>query len=272
MRPVVFCNTIGWLHPAGGRRGVVIAGAHGLEDLCSRRFLTTMARQIAREGLPVLQFDYPGCGDAAGDHEAPGLVAAWIGSIGNAIDQLKRETGVDDVLVIGFRLGALLAPTAIAGRGDVAGLALLAPPPSGKAYVREMTGLSRMIDAALPSHAEAETVPFDGIQAAGFRLTAKTVAALGEIDWRADLQRSSVNDIVLMPAAPSPIVARYADEMRLGGRNVALVAFDGYHRLMCDPTANEIPEMFWRRWLPGPARGPVPRSRRRRARHRRTTF
>lgn len=242
MRPVVFCDTIGWLHAAGGRRGVVIAGAHGLEDLCSRRFLTTMARRIAKEGLPVLQFDYPGCGDAAGDHTGPARVPAWLASLGAAIERLKRETGVHDVLVIGFRIGALLAPTAIAGRSDVAGLALLAPPPSGKACVREMTGLSRMIDAALPAHAVAEHVPFDGIQAAGFRLTAKTVAALGEIDWRADLQRSSVDDILLMPVAPSPLAARYAEEMRLGGRNVAIEAFDGYHRLMCDPTANEIPE------------------------------
>ncbi len=127
MKPLVFNKTVGWLHPAAGGRGVVIAGAHGFEDLCSRRFLTLAARRMAEAGLPVLQFDYPGCGDAPGDHTEPGRVAAWIGSIAAAIDRLKAETGVEDVLVIGFRLGALLAPAAIAGRTDVAGLALLAP-------------------------------------------------------------------------------------------------------------------------------------------------
>ena len=126
MRPLVFSETVGWLHEAGGRRGVVIAGAHGFEDLCSRRFLTLLAARMAAAGLPVLQFDYPGCGDAAGDHAAPRQVEAWVKSIGAAIDRLKRETGVDDVILVGFRLGALLAPLAVAGRDDVAGLALLA--------------------------------------------------------------------------------------------------------------------------------------------------
>ena len=272
MRPVVFSDTIGWLHPAAGSRGVVIAGAHGLDDLCSRRFLTMMARRMAAAGLPVLQFDYPGCGDAAGDHDAPGRVPAWTASIGEAIDRLKRETGVDDVLLVGFRLGAMLAPEAVAARADVAALALLAPPPSGKAYIRELTGLSRMIDATLP--AQAETI--DGLeqfqekceavfrpelrsskekervcdseksghalQAAGFRLTGETIAALAGLDWRAALARTPVREILLMPAAPSPQVDRLVGEMKAAGREAEATIFEGYHRLMCDPTASVIPE------------------------------
>ena len=132
MRPLVFEQTIGWLHEADGRRGVVIVGAHGFEDLCSRRFLTLLGGRIASAGLPALQFDYPGCGDAAGDHTEPDRVAAWTAGIGAAIDRLKRETGVEEVIVVGFRLGALLAPLAAAGRDDVAGIALLAPPASGR--------------------------------------------------------------------------------------------------------------------------------------------
>jgi hypothetical protein len=38
---------------------------------------------------------------------------------------------VEDVILAGFRLGALLAPLAAVGRDDVAGLALVAPPGSG---------------------------------------------------------------------------------------------------------------------------------------------
>ncbi|MCC8972914.1 alpha/beta hydrolase, partial [Bradyrhizobium sp. Cham227] len=64
MKPVVFADTIGWLNVAKGRRGVVIAGAHGHEDLCSRRFLKLLSDRAAAAGLPVLLFDYPGCGDA----------------------------------------------------------------------------------------------------------------------------------------------------------------------------------------------------------------
>ena len=145
MKPVVFADTIGWLNEAVGKRGVVIAGAHGHEDLCSRRFLRLLSDRAAAAGLPALLFDYPGCGNAAGDHSTTGQVESWIASIGAAIDRLKRDSGVADVVLVGFRLGALLAPLAAAGRNDVAGLALLAPPASGKAYVREMTVMSRMI-------------------------------------------------------------------------------------------------------------------------------
>ncbi|HET7413749.1 MAG TPA: alpha/beta fold hydrolase [Pararhizobium sp.] len=241
MRPIVFERTVGWLHPAAGRRGVVIAGAHGFEDLCSRRFLTLMARRMAEAGLPVLQFDYPGCGDAAGDHTEPGRVTAWIGSIASAIDQLKSETGVVDVLVIGFRLGALLAPGAIAGRDDMAGLALLAPPLSGKAYTREMTGLSRMIDAALPPYEDGETEPFDGIEAAGFRTSAETNADLREFGWRDHLIVSPGLDLLLMPPQLGAMDLDLAERIKAVGGIAQLAPFDGFSRLMSHPTANEIP-------------------------------
>jgi pimeloyl-ACP methyl ester carboxylesterase len=240
VRPIVFNKTVGWLHPASGRRGVVVAGAHGFEDLCSRRFLTLMARDMAAAGLPVLQFDYPGCGDAAGDHTEPGQVAAWVASTASAIDRLKSETGVADVLVVGFRLGALLAPAAIAGRNDVAGLALLAPPSSGKTYVREMTGLSRMIDGALPPYPDAE--PFDGIEAAGFRISAETAAHLRTVEWHDRLAVSPELDLLLMPTQVTPAHSDLAERIAAAGGSARIETFDGFSRLMSTPTASEIPQ------------------------------
>ncbi|MGB3646689.1 MAG: alpha/beta hydrolase [Mesorhizobium sp.] len=241
MKPIIFDKTVGWLHPAAGGRGVVIAGAHGFEDLCSRRFLTLAAWQMAAAGLPILQFDYPGCGDAPGDHTEPGRVAAWIGSIAAAIDRLKAETGVEDALVIGFRLGALLAPAAIAGRTDVAGLALLAPPLSGKAYAREMTGLSRMIDAALPPHPDGETEPFNGIEAAGFRLSAETVADLHTLEWRDRLSILPAKQLLVMPPQVTVIHTELAEHASASGVDARTRPFDGFSRLMSNPTANDIP-------------------------------
>ncbi len=240
MRPLVFSETVGWLHEAGGRRGVVIAGAHGFEDLCSRRFLTLLAARMAAAGLPVLQFDYPGCGDAAGDHAAPRQVEAWVKSIGAAIDRLKRETGVDDVILVGFRLGALLAPLAVAGRDDVAGLALLAPPASGKAYVREMTALSRMIDAPLAAGGSS-LKHCDGRQVAGFHLSSETLTALVELDPRQALAGIAVPRVLMLANGKPP-------EADLPGRHggtapeVVVAEFEGYAHLICDPTANRIPE------------------------------
>jgi pimeloyl-ACP methyl ester carboxylesterase len=238
MKGIVFAHTIGWLTEANGSRGVVIAGAHGHEDLCSRRFLKLLAERAAAAGMPTLQFDYPGCGNAAGDHSAPGQVAAWTASIGAAIDRLKQECGVADVVLVGFRLGALLAPLAAAGRHDVAGLALLAPPVSGKAYVREVTAMSRMIDAPLASRSGSEGVFTEGREAAGFRLSHETLADLGMLDWR-----QAVADL---PALPMLVMSngKPVDAAEIGGdatRDVTTAGFDGYPLLMCDPTANRIP-------------------------------
>jgi alpha/beta superfamily hydrolase len=238
VRPLVFDGTVGWLHPAAGDRGVVIAGAHGFEDLCSRRFLTLAARGMAAAGLPVLQFDYPGCGDAAGSHAEPGRVAAWIAGIGGAIDRLKAETGVTSVLVVGFRLGAMLAPLAIAERRDVAGLALLAPPPTGKAYMREMAGLARMIDGALPPFAGAD--PFNGVEAAGFRVSAETAADLRGLDWRENMPPFA-GDLLLVPQQVSQVHSELAGHVAAAGGAARVEPFAGYSRLMSSPTASDIP-------------------------------
>ncbi|MCT2579163.1 alpha/beta fold hydrolase [Mesorhizobium sp. M1A.F.Ca.IN.022.02.1.1] len=244
MKGVVFADTIGWLHEGRGTgrrgRGVVIAGAHGHEDLCSRRFLRLLADKVAENGLPALQFDYPGCGNAAEDHSTPGQVQRWTASIGAAIDRLKQDCGVADVILVGFRLGALLAPLAAAGRDDVAGLVLLAPPSSGKAYVREVTAMSRMIDAPLASRSAGEGVFTEGREAAGFRISHETLADLSALDWRhAAAGLPSLPMLVLTNG--KPLAAEEVGGDTAGAAEIATAEFDGYPLLMCDPTANRIP-------------------------------
>lgn len=237
MRPIVFNDSIGWLTEAGGSRGVVIAGAHGFEDLCSRRFLKLLGERIVAAGCPVVQFDYPGCGDSAGDHLQPGQIGRWVGSIGAAADRLKLETGVREIILVGFRLGALLAPLAAARRDDVAGLALLAPPASGRAYVREMTALSSMIDAPLAEKGAPDA--FTGLQVAGFRLSRETVDDLAALNWKKSLAEAGAPKVLVMANG------RQADAASADASDkqtdVEFAEFKGYSQLMCDPTANQIP-------------------------------
>lgn len=238
MKGIVFSDTIGWIEAAPGRRGVVIAGAHGHEDLCSRRFLRLLSDRAAAAGLPALQFDYPGCGDAAGDHATPHQVAGWIAAIGAAIDRLKQDCGVKDVILVGFRLGALLAPLAAEGRDDVAGLALLAPPASGKAHVREIVAMSRMIDGPLAGPSGADASFPEGREAAGFRLTHETLADLKALDWRQALAAlPALPTLVLANGRPLPAAEIRADAAAAA---VETGAFEGYHLMMGDPTASRI--------------------------------
>ena len=240
MVPVVFHDTIGWLNEARGSRGVVIAGGHGFEDLCSRRFLAMLAREIAAAGLPVLQFDYPGWGDALGDYETPGLLERWERSVAGAIDCLKRNAGVDDVIVVGFRLGALLAYSAAARRDDIAALALLAPPATGRHYLREQTIAARMVDSAL--RLPPDEKPFDGVSVGGCRLSNETSNALKAFDpFKNEINRKPPISILLLARGEPPVNEALAEQLRGMNCDVTVAQFDGYNSLMRDTTAQEIP-------------------------------
>jgi hypothetical protein len=69
--PVTFAGCFGWLHPAPGRRGVVLCNAWGQEALCAHRSWRLLAMDLAAAGLPTLRFDYPGTGDSLDDPETP---------------------------------------------------------------------------------------------------------------------------------------------------------------------------------------------------------
>jgi pimeloyl-ACP methyl ester carboxylesterase len=143
--PVAFDDCVGWLHPAAGGRGIVLCSAFGYEELCSRRTMHDLACSLARAGLPVLRFDYHGTADSAGTGEDPKRVATWIANIGAATDFIRRETAATEVVLVGLRLGALLAACAAARRTDIAALALLAPPLSGRGYARELKALAHLL-------------------------------------------------------------------------------------------------------------------------------
>jgi len=142
MIPVAFEGCAGWLYLPKGRvplgRGVVLCDAFGYEALCSQRALALLAGMLAEAGLPVLRFHYAGTGDSAGA-ETPGQIDRWIASIDAAADWLRQTTGVREIALCGFRLGAALAVEAARRRGDVALLGLLAPILSGRRYARELT-------------------------------------------------------------------------------------------------------------------------------------
>ncbi len=238
--PLVFGETIGWLNPANGRRGVVIAGSHGFEDLCSRRFLAMMARRISACGLPVLQFDYPGWGNALGDHATPDLLSKWETSLDEAVETLKDKGDVDDVIVIGFRLGALLAWSAAARRDDISALGLLAPPNSGRAYLREQEISARLVDAELQSPPDAE--PFDGITVGGCRLSRETGASLKAFNpFKQALSGKPLGNLLILGRGEGAANEAFAEQFRTPDRNLTLGQFDGYNQLMRDTTAQEIP-------------------------------
>lgn len=254
MVPATIEGCAGWFHPAAGRtisrRGVVLVPALGFEELCSRRTLRILADRLADAGIATLRFDFHGTSDSLGREKDPGRLARWTADVHRAIDWLRSQAAVDQVALIGLRFGALVAADVAAVRPDVAMLALLAPPSSGKAHMREQAALSRIITIAT----DAEP---SGITVAGFHFTEETVAAIKGLDWP---NAASVADMLIV----APKDAAKAVHARFPAARTML--FTGYERMICDPTASEAPFaaidglVAWaRRGLPAAAAAIAPR-------------
>lgn len=98
--------------PEGGqrRRGVVICAPFGHPNICSYRPLRALGRRIAEQGWPVIRFDWPGTGDS-GDPDLVGeaWMGVWTAAVAQAVEALRSRAGVDEIVVIGLRIGAPLA-------------------------------------------------------------------------------------------------------------------------------------------------------------------
>jgi pimeloyl-ACP methyl ester carboxylesterase len=238
--PVVFDNCRGWLHEGSSSRGIVICGAHGFEDLCSRSSLRLLAEEISARGCPVLRFDWRGTADSEGDSEAPHRVATWLGNIGEAARKMVEETGVTEIVLVGLRLGALLALEAARDILPVR-LVLLAPPASGRLLRRELEIMSRIFQG---KPGASEDAGFDGVSAAGFRIARETLGDLALVASRRFSGAQSGKVLVLSQTDDgSPL----ADKLIASGADVRVETFDGYAEMMCDPTAALPPTRALRR-------------------------
>lgn len=218
-----------------GGVGVVLCSAWGREEVCSHATLRHLAARLAEAGLPTLRFDYPGCGDSAGDGESGDQFAQWLRGIHAAIDEMRRRaTGVRRVVLVGLRLGAALALLAAAARDDVIACAALMPVVSGRRYLRELQVLQG------DPVGEAEPAEFES---GGFCMNALTRAAVGRLDLKALALGTSLpapNLLVIdradLPAGPSA----WSDALRERGAEVRHLALDGYAEMMLDPHLGQV--------------------------------
>jgi pimeloyl-ACP methyl ester carboxylesterase len=119
-----------------GKPGLVFVPAVGRERHRAYRELRWLARELADRGWPVLRFDYRGEGESAGTF-AESTLTSRVHDVGAAIDELVAKTGVTDVCLVGFQLGAAIALAAAATEG-ASRLVLCDPITNVKAYARNL--------------------------------------------------------------------------------------------------------------------------------------
>lgn len=237
---VSFGGCQAWYHPASSSRAVVMCQAHGFEDLCARKSMRVLAERIAETGCAVLRYDFPGCANSAGGDEDSALVAKWRASVKAAVEWLKAEAGAREIVVLGLRLGALIAALEAPGLADLKGIALLAPVTSGRQFVREMRLLAKIMR---PPNAivvaDSAGPDANSVDVCGFQISSETQADLGSLSLSGV---QSLGDApVLIMRQNGTNVDTLAKVYNDGGDAVTITPFDGYEEMICDPTASKVP-------------------------------
>ena len=186
-------------------RGIVVCNALGFEGLLAYRPFRHLAERLVTKGFTVLRFDYAGTGDSAGGEWEPGAVKGWLDSIAEAIEVVRTRGELDDVQLVGFRMGATLAMLAALEHPGISGLALWVPCQTGKSFVRELVALARLASANRPpQRINVDWFPEDSLEAVGFEFTATTLEDLRTIDIRTPGQGAPAPAVFVMDRDDAP--------------------------------------------------------------------
>jgi len=167
----------------------------GEEATRAHRLYRVMAAQIEQAGYAVLRFDYRGTGDSAGaDDDA--TLHSWLNDIECAAGELRAGSGAAQVLVVGLRVGGLLAAL-VERRGQFRfqHFVLWDPVVEGLAYLQELTSAHRAFmseEIGATKWKDRLQIDARGVadEALGMRLTAKLVDELCAADLTAALPRA----------------------------------------------------------------------------------
>jgi pimeloyl-ACP methyl ester carboxylesterase len=244
--------------PVGASRdlGIVLCNSLGHEMMCLHRAYRHLAERLAAAGYPTLRFDYDGTGDSSGGDDDADRAVAWLASIDQAVQALLRK-GITRVALVGVRFGALLA-AAYAEAKPVDTLVLVAPPTSGRAYLRELRALHAIRLGHLTDAASG--VATDGQELVGYRLNAKVLRYLEELPpVRSRLARRAL--VVSRDDLPG-YESRLVERLTGLGVDAELSQTPGYAASMtdADPVKALVPDAIWDKiagWLGDVPRGPA---------------
>jgi dienelactone hydrolase len=232
--PVAFDGCFGWFHPGGTARGVVLCGPVGEEADFVYGAWREFAERLARAGLSTLRFDYPGLGDSLDLNADDDTPTAWVDSIKAAMRWLAAESAIEEVAVVGMRLGAGLALRCAEEIGGLSRLVLIAPLASGTAFQRELALLARLNEAGaaveLTAPSEAASV-----------FTAEKTFDLASLRFGRSGRRPA-RQVLILSTNGSGAAGSLGDKIAATGAEVIREGFPGYAALMVRPEAALYPE------------------------------
>lgn len=188
-----------WFRPLGdaSTTGVLIVSGIIHEQQTMAVGVVALARDLATHGIPALTVDLTGTANGAGSLADPDVGACWDDDVRSAVRHM-RESGLRHVIVVGVRLGALIAAHATVD-DPVDLLVMWSPVLSGRRYTREL----QMMQAAATDDSVAApagaTLP--GVTVAGFNVPPALLDHLKSLDaGRLDGKPAAALCIVDSPA------------------------------------------------------------------------
>lgn len=197
-------------------QGVIICYPFGQEYIRSHRACRHLAAQIARAGFPTLRFDYFGTGDSLGTDEETNF-EQWHADLRKAVAELRARSGVEQVILVGLRLGASLALSAASQTADLAGLVLWEPVVNGRNYLNELRAQHEetiMRFFVLPKDYQPAAQPAELL---GFALSDTMRASLEQVDLLT-LMPPRARPVLLVENQPTADLAALNERLAAGGK------------------------------------------------------
>jgi dienelactone hydrolase len=228
--------------------GLVICSPFGFEAMSAHLSIRAFADSAADLGMPTLRFDYGGAGDSEDLPPAADQWDAWLQDILAAIEELRQRAGVDNICLLGFRLGATLATLAAARNPHVRALIAVAPVINGRRYLKELRtfelaaamSVHSAAAARMPSR-EAELAGPGHMEVSGFFLNAKTMTAMQAVDLLA-LPAPPVAEALLIDRDDLPGAQAWEKVLSGAGIRTQYRALPGFVPMMMrPPNLTQIP-------------------------------
>lgn len=245
MRPVAFDGHFGWLHCAqaahcsGAEWGVVLCNPLGHEALWLHQMMRQLAERLAAQHIPVLRFDYVGTGDSL-DTDGPVEPTRWVDEAIQAVEYLRRMTGIKHVTLAGLRYGAMVAANA-APKVGARRVVLIAPVVSGRQFVRELKVLQQTWLEKTGSHVHADLPPAGVFDVLGHRFNRAAIEQLSKHDLRR-AQAPPASSVLIMHVDQHDPSHALADLYRSQGATVDDGVFTEYPAAMQPSWLAQVPQ------------------------------
>lgn len=202
--------------------GVVLVHSLGEEYIKFHRALRQLAVLLAEAGFSVLRFDLSCCGDSWGRSE-DGNVDLWLEDIETAIAELRANSGVARLSLVGLRLGGSLAALSGNTRKDLDALVLWDPAVSGSEYLGELEQLHhdmlRYAHVIPDPDPDPETLKTSEIL--GFPVSSEMRESVSRIDLIAQ-SSPPARRILVVESNPQVAQAHFAERLQTLGGEVDL--------------------------------------------------